>query len=149
MIRNSLRKQIAVAAGFLALSFAPGISHAQSGSQPPAQDQSQAAPAAPQQHEGRMHGAMKGLNLTDDQKAEMKKIHESTKSQLDGVKKDESLTADQKEMKIHQLRHSARMQMVKLLTPEQQQQMRANVRALRASRREKHQRQQPQAQPQG
>jgi len=149
MIRNSITKQIAVAAALLALSFAPGISRAQSGSQPPAQDQSQAAPAAPQQHEGRMHGAMKGLNLTDDQKAEMKKIHESTRAQLDGVKKDDSLTADQKEAKIHQLRHGARMQMVKLLTPEQQQQMRSNVRALRASRRQKQQQQPPQAQPQG
>lgn len=96
-----------------------------------------------------MHGAMKGLNLTDDQKAEMKKIHESTKAQLDAVNKDESLTADQKKAKVHQLRHVARTQMVKLLTPEQQQQMRANVRGLRASRREKQQQQPPQAQPQG
>jgi Spy/CpxP family protein refolding chaperone len=149
MIRNSITKQIAVAAGFLAISLAPGISRAQSSSQPPAKDQSQSAPAAPAQREGRMHGAMKGLNLTDDQKAEMKKIHESTKAQLDAVNKDESLTADQKEAKIHQLRHGARLQMVKLLTPEQRQQMRANVRALRASRREKQQQQQPQAQPQG
>ena len=148
MIRNSITKQIAVAAGFLALTFAPGISRAQSGSQPPSQVQSQAAPAAPKQHEGRMHGAMQGLNLTDDQKAAMKKIHESTKAQLEAVNKDESLTADQKEAKTHQLRHGARMQMVKLLTPEQRQQMRANVRALRASRREQQQ-QPPQAQPQG
>ena len=148
MSRNSVTKQIAVAAGFLALTFAAGITRAQSGSQPPAQDQSQAVPAAPAQHEGRMHGAMQGLNLTDDQKAAMKKIHESTKAQLDAVNKDESLAADQKAAKIHQLRHSARMQMVKLLTPEQRQQMRANVRALRASRREQQQ-QPPQAQPQG
>jgi Spy/CpxP family protein refolding chaperone len=41
------------------------------------------------------------------------------------------------------------MQMVKLLTPEQRQQMKANVRALRASRREKQQQQPPQTQPQG
>jgi Spy/CpxP family protein refolding chaperone len=149
MIRNSITKQIAVAAGFLALTFAPGISRAQSGSQPPAQDQSQAAPAAPAQHEGRMHGAMQGLNLTDDQKEAMKKIHESTKAQLDAVNKDESLTADQKEAKIHQMRRGARMQMVKLLTPEQRQQMKANVRALRASRREKQQQQPPQTLPQG
>jgi Spy/CpxP family protein refolding chaperone len=148
MTRNNITKQIAIAAGFLALSFAPGISRAQSSSQPPAQDQSQAASAAPAQHEGRMHGAMKGLNLTDDQKAGMKKIHESTKAQLDAVNKDESLTAEQKEAKIHQLRHGARLQMAKLLTPEQRQQMEANVRALRASRREKQQ-QPPQAQPQG
>jgi Spy/CpxP family protein refolding chaperone len=149
MIRNSITKQIAVAAGLLALTFAPGISRAQSGSQPPAQDQSQAAPAAPTQHEGRMHGAMQGLNLTDDQKAAMKKIHESTKAQLEAVNKDESLTADQKEAKTHQLRHGARMQMVKLLTPEQRQQMKANVRALSASRREQQQQQPPQTQPQG
>src|SRR5580704_10541814 len=149
MIRNSVTKQIAVAAGFLALTFAPGISRAQSGSEPPAQDQSQAAPARPTQHEGRKHGAMQGLNLTEDQKAAMKKIHESTKAQLDAVNKDESLAADQKETKIHQLRHGARTQMVKLLTPEQQRQMRANVRALRASRREKQQQQPSQAQPQG
>ena len=42
---------------------------------------------------------MKGLNLTDDQKAAMKKIHESTKAQLEAVNKDESLTAEQKEAK--------------------------------------------------
>src|SRR5271163_4759147 len=148
MISKSLTKQIAVAAGFLALTFAPGISRAQSGSQPPAQDQSQAAPAVPAQQEGRKHGVMQGLNLTDDQKAAMKTIHESTKAKLDAVKKDESLTADQKEAKVHQLRRGARMQMVKLLTPEQRQQMRANVRALRASRREQQQ-QPPQATPQG
>jgi len=149
MIRNSITKQIAVAAGFLALTFAPGISRAQSSSQPPAQDQSQAAPAAPAQQEGRMHGAMKGLNLTDDQKAQMKTIHESTKAQFDAVNKDESLTADQKEAKIHQLRHSAQAQMMKLLTPDQREQMKANVRAQRAAHREKQQQQPPQAQPQG
>jgi Spy/CpxP family protein refolding chaperone len=148
MIRNNVTKQIAVAAGFLALTFAPGISRAQSSSQATAQDQSQAAPAAPAQREGRMHGAMKGLNLTDDQKAAMKNIHESTKAQLDAVNKDESLSADQKTAKIHELRHGARLQMVKLLTPEQREQMKANVRALRASRREKQQ-QPPQATPQG
>lgn len=146
MIRISITKQIAVAAGFLALTFAPGISRAQDSAQPPAQDQSQTAPA---KHEGRMHGAMKGLNLTDDQRAEMKKIHESTKSQVDALKQDESLTADQKEAKIHQLRHSARMQMVKLLTPEQREQMRANVHASRASRRERQKQEPPQTQPQG
>jgi Spy/CpxP family protein refolding chaperone len=148
MISKNATKQLAIAAGFLALTFAPGISRAQSSSQPPAQDQSQAAPAAPAQQEGRRHGVMQGLNLTDDQKAAMKTIHESTKAKLDAVKKDESLTADQKEAKVHQLRRGARMQMVKLLTPEQRQQMRANVRALRASRREQQQRP-PQATPQG
>src|SRR5580658_1403468 len=100
MISKNITKQLAVAAGFLALTFVPGISRAQSSSQPPAQDQSQAAPVAPAQQEGRMHGAMKGLNLTDDQKAQFKKIHESTKARLDAVNNDQSLSADQKQAKI-------------------------------------------------
>ena len=96
-----------------------------------------------------MHGAMQGLNLTEDQKEAMKKIHVSTKEQLEAVNKDESLTADQKEAKIHELKHGARRQMEKILTPEQRQQMRANMRSMRAARREQKQQQPPQAQPQG
>ncbi|MGB7282998.1 MAG: hypothetical protein WBE13_12115 [Candidatus Acidiferrum sp.] len=148
MIRTSITKQIAVAAGFLALTFAPGIILAQDTAQPPAQDQSQAAPAAPAQQTAKRHGVMQGLNLTEDQKAAMKKIHESTKSQVEAVKQDQSLSADQQSAKIHELRHSARLQEVKLLTPEQRQQLRANARALRAARREQQQ-QPPQGQPQG
>ena len=154
MNSNSLRKQIAIAAGFVALSFLPGIGRAQENSQSQAQtpDKTQTAPTTPaapaQQAKGR-HGLMAGLNLTDDQKTAIKKIHESTKEQVEAVNKDESLSADQKQAKIHQLRHGARMQFVKLLTPEQRQQMRANARALRAARQEQKQPPQPTAQPQG
>jgi Spy/CpxP family protein refolding chaperone len=150
MFSNKIGKQVAIAAGFLALSFAPGMTRAQSASQPTAQDQTtqtQPAPAAPAK-EDKKHGVMAGLNLTDDQKAQMKQIRESTKSQLAAVQQDQSLTADQQRTKIHELRHNERLQMVKLLTPEQRQQMKANVRAMRAARREKQQ-QAPQAQPQG
>jgi Spy/CpxP family protein refolding chaperone len=148
MNRTSIAKQIVVAAGLLALTFAPGISRAQDTAQPPAQDQTQTAPTAPAQQTAKRHGAMQGLNLTEDQKTAMKKIHESTKAKVEALQKDESLTADQKEAQIHQLRRSARVEMVKLLTPEQRQQMRANVRAMRAARREQQQ-QPPAAQPQG
>lgn len=149
MIQNKVAKQVVLAAGFVALTLAPGITRAQSTAPTQSQDQSQAAPPAPQKHSGK-HGAMAGLNLTDDQKAQMKKIRESTKSQVDAVKNDSSLTADQQQAKIHEARRSGRMQMVKLLTPEQRQQMKANIRELRAARREKQQQQQqPQTQPQG
>lgn len=147
MNSSKVTKQIALAAGFLALTFAPGTVRAQSSSQAQAQDSSQATSVTQAPHTGK-RGAMAGLNLTDDQKNEMKTIHETTKSQMDAVKKDESLTFDQKEAKIHELRHGARVQMAKLLTPDQRQQMKANMRAMRAERREKRQ-QQPQAQPQG
>jgi Spy/CpxP family protein refolding chaperone len=151
MISNKLTKQLAVAAGFLALTLAPAITRAQDNSQQqqqqqsPAQSQTQTAP----QQQTRRHGAMQNLNLTDDQKAQFKKIHETTKSQVAAVKNDTSLTADQQQAKIHELRHGARMQMVKLLTPDQRAQMKANIRELRAARREKQQQPTPQAQPQG
>ncbi|MGC2529022.1 MAG: hypothetical protein WA639_14835 [Candidatus Acidiferrum sp.] len=148
MNRNSITKQVMVAAGFVALTFAPGISRAQDTAQPPAQDQSQAAPAAPAQQTAKRHGAMQGLNLTEDQQTAMNKIHESTKAKVEALKQDESLTADQKAAQIHQLRRNARVEMAKLLTPEQRQQMRANVRAMRAARREQQQ-PPPAAQPQG
>lgn len=146
MKRNSITNQIAVAAGLLALSMAPGIIRAQDSAQPPAQEQSQTVPTTRAAREGRMHGAMQGLNLTDDQKTAIRKIRESTKSQVEAIKQNESLTADQKEAKIHQVRRGERMETVKLLTPEQREQMRANMRTRRAARRE--QQRQPQTPPQ-
>lgn len=149
MNRNSIVKHMAVVAGFLALTFTAAMSRAQNSQQPPEQDKTQTAPPTQKQQEGRKHGAMAGLNLTADQRTEFKKIHEATKTQMEVVGKDETLTADQKAAKIHQLRHSARLQMVKLLTPEQRHQMRANIREMRASRKEQQQQQTPPAQPQG
>jgi Spy/CpxP family protein refolding chaperone len=142
-------KQVAVAAGFLALIPAPGIGRAQSISQAPAsQDQSQAAPAAPAQQGPHKHGEMAGLNLTDDQKAQMKQIHQTTKSQVETVNNDSTLSADQKKAKIQGIRHDARKQMVSLLTPEQRQQMRENAKARHAARRQQQQQQPQQTQPQ-
>jgi Spy/CpxP family protein refolding chaperone len=148
MISKNLTKQLAIAAGFLALTFAPAITQAQSNAQQQSQEQGQAqtVPATPQK-QARRQALMQNLNLTDDQKAQFKKIHETTKSQVEAVKNDSSLTFDQKTAKIRELRHSARLQMTKLLTPDQRAQMKANARELRAAR---HQQQQaPQAQPQG
>jgi len=150
MISNKLTKQLATAAAFVALTCAPVITRAQDNSQQqqsPAQTQTQTAPTT-RQH-ARREQLMQNLNLTADQKAQLKTIHETTKSQMDAVKNDSSLSFDQKTAKIRELRHTARMQMVKLLTPDQRVQMKANARELRAARREKQQQPAPQAQPQG
>jgi Spy/CpxP family protein refolding chaperone len=122
MSRNNITKQLAVAAGILALSLTPGLSRAQSGSQAAPPDQSQAAPT---ESEGHKHGQMSRLNLTDDQKTQMKEIHKTAKSQVEAVNRDTSLSADQKQAKIHQIRRGARVEMVKMLTPEQREQMKA------------------------
>ena len=64
------------------------------------------------------------LNLTDDQKAQMKKIHEGAKSQIEAINNDSSLTADQKQAKIQAVRKDSHKQVEAMLTPEQRKTMR-------------------------
>jgi periplasmic protein CpxP/Spy len=63
------------------------------------------------------------LNLTDDQKAQMKQIHENAKSQIDAVNSDSSLSTGQKQAKIGQIHRETRKQVEAILTPEQRQTM--------------------------
>src|SRR5262249_61840822 len=64
------------------------------------------------------------LNLTDDQKAQMKKIREDAKTQIDAVSSDASLSADQKQAKIKQIHRDSHKQVMAMLTPEQRKVMR-------------------------
>ena len=109
-------------------SAALGQSGTQEQSTPPAASQ-----PAPRVHE---HGGDRfaGLNLTDDQKAQIKKIHEDTKAKADAVKADSSLSDTDKQAKIKALHRSAMKQARELLTPEQRQQLNANMRERRAQR---------------
>lgn len=134
------------------MSLSAQAQDAQSSQQSATQQEQQASPqtAAPDQG-AKMHGRamFANLNLTDDQKAQLKKIHENTKSQIEAVQNDSSLTADQKQAKMHQLRRDARKQTSQVLTPDQRKQLRAEMREHRAARRQNQEPSQPQAQPQG
>jgi periplasmic protein CpxP/Spy len=142
---NRVVKNFAILAGLLVMGLVPGLGRAQSNAPTTSQDQTQGTQTAPTPQQGRKHGGMEGLNLTDDQKTQMKQIHESAKSQMDAVNNDSTLSADQKQAKMRQIHRSARVQMVKLLTPEQRQEMKANARARRAAR-QQNQQNAPQAQ---
>lgn len=84
--------------------------------------QTEAAPEqAPADAPKHMHHPK--LNLTDDQKAQVKKIHESAKSQMEAVRNDSSLSAEQKDAKSREIRRSARKEMSGVLTPEQREVM--------------------------
>lgn len=63
---------------------------------------------------------MADLNLTADQKAQMKSLHENMKQQRDAIKNDASLTADQKKDKMKELHKSQQEKMNSILTPDQQ-----------------------------
>ena len=60
------------------------------------------------------------LNLTPEQKADLKSIRENERQQAQAIKNDSSLTADQKKAKFKELRKSSREQMMAKLTPDQQ-----------------------------
>jgi protein CpxP len=93
-------------------SVAPGRTRAQVAT--PDAGQEQAAPNSAKRP---------NLNLTDDQKTQMKRIHEDAKSQMDAVNNDSSLSADQKQTKIKQIRRESHKQVQAMLTPEQRKMM--------------------------
>ena len=60
------------------------------------------------------------LNLTDQQKADLKSIRENQRQQAQAIKNDTSLTPEQKKAKFKELRKSSHEQMMAKLTPDQQ-----------------------------
>ena len=72
------------------------------------------------------------LNLTADQQAKIKPIFASEHSQMRALKKDTSLTAQQRREKMKEIRQTADSQIKQVLTADQQtkwQQLRAEKRA--------------------
>ena len=130
-IRN-FTKTVLTVAGLLALgTFAPR-SFAQA-----AQEQQGNPPAATQPAPG-MHkhgeGMFAFLNLTDDQKAQIKKIHEDAKAKADAVKADTALTDADKKAKFRAIRKSAMADSKKVLTAEQQAQLEQKMKERRAAK---------------
>jgi protein CpxP len=88
----------------------------------------QNAPESANAEKSERHEAMKALNLTDDQKKQIKQFHQDAKTQAAAIKKDQTLSADQKKAKLQELHQSTQDKVASILTPEQKQkweQMRA------------------------
>jgi periplasmic protein CpxP/Spy len=130
--KSLINSVLGVGAFLLVGTFAP-TTFAQSGTQdqvtpPPAA--SQQAPSAHQPGEG--HFAR--LNLTEDQKAQIKKIHETAKAKADAVMANTSLSDADKPAKVKHIHHVAMRQALRVLTPEQREQLKANRSVRRAER---------------
>jgi len=95
---NRISKQLPITASFILLSVFPAISYAQNNAPDSAQGQ------AMHEKHGDHNAMLANLNLTDDQKTQIKQIHEGMRSKAEVVKNDSSLSADQKEAKIRDLR---------------------------------------------
>jgi len=63
------------------------------------------------------------LNLTAEQKSQLKPIFESTRQEMKALRGDTSLTPEQKREKMQQIRQNQMTQLKSILTPEQQQQL--------------------------
>ena len=121
-----VRNGLLFVAGVLAAYGSPMLARAAGRGQEAGQ--TQAAPA-PQNESSKPD-----LNLTDDQKAQMKKIHQEAKAQIEAVNNDSSLSTDQKQAKTHAIRRDSHKQVEAMLTPEQRQKMRAWHRAHRGEK---------------
>jgi len=86
--------------------------------------QDQSSPPAAQGSGMHGHGdPFAGLNLTDDQKAQIKKIHMDAKAKAESVMADSSLSEADKQAKVKEIHHNAMMEANKVLTPDQREQL--------------------------
>lgn len=74
------------------------------------------------------------LYLTDDQKARIKAIRADADQQIQAAEKDSTLTAEQKERRVKQIRKATRAQVFAVLTPDQQKTWSAEQREKREAR---------------
>jgi len=84
---------------------------------------------------GRNGKMMNELNLSQDQKTQIKSLHQENKQQRDAIKNDASLTPDQKKQKMKELHQSQSEKMNSILTPDQQ----AKRKQMMAERKQNHQ----------
>ena len=129
--KTLVRSILGVTGLLLAGTFAP-TTFAQGGTQeqnaPPAA--SEPAPAAHEHRKDRFAG----LNLTEDQKAQIKKIREDARVKADAVNVDASLSEADKKAKMKTIRQEARKQTQEVLTPEQREQLKAKMKGRHAQR---------------
>lgn len=76
-----------------------------------------------------------GLHYTDDQKAQIRKIREDFKARMDAVAKSDKLSPEQKGAMLQGYAHMERGEVYKVLSPDQQMEVRKRTLARRAEAR--------------
>ena len=132
MKTKSLINSVLGVGAFLLVAASAPTTFAQSGTP------DQATPPAASQPTARAHEHGKspfaGLNLSDEQKTQIKKIHEEARAKREKVMADSSLSDTARQEKAKEIRHAAMEQSRGVLTPEQREQLKANRSARRAER---------------
>jgi Spy/CpxP family protein refolding chaperone len=120
-----------VGAFLLVGAFAPAT-FAQSGTQDQAAPPAASQPAARAREHGK--NPFEGLNLSNDQKTQIKKIHGEARAKREKMMADSSLSDAAKREKSKEIRRAAMAQARGVLTPEQREQLKANRAERRAER---------------
>jgi periplasmic protein CpxP/Spy len=127
-MEKTMKKNILLFTCFLCLTFAGLQARAQN---PADQAASQASSAASQtgnamgdtetkaKVQAKLEKLSSELNLTDDQKTQIKPILQGEYKELKGVNGDSSLSDDQKKSKMAEVHESSKSQISAILTPEQ------------------------------
>ncbi len=66
---------------------------------------------------------MNGLNLTKQQMSQLKEVRRNIKQQKDAINNDQSLSDEQKQSKLKDLRKEQQEKLKSILTPEQMQEL--------------------------
>jgi hypothetical protein len=141
MDENRIAKRVAVAVAFLFLGATPGLTRQQGA---PSGSPSQSAAPAPVEtaphaatprvrpkREATPEDDFVGLTYTDEQKAKIYKIDETAKMRADAIKRDEKLNPDQKQAMLDGYRRMKINEIFRVLTPEQQAEVRKKAVARR------------------
>jgi len=141
MKTKRINKQVTVAAGFLFLWWAPGLACAQDSAPGSAPPPSLASPEA-RVKKGPLDD-FAGLTYTDEQRAKIDQIRQTTRQRMDLVRKDEKLTPEAKQAMLEGYQRLEIGQLFEVLTPEQQAEVRKKAQARRAAEQQKKQNRPP------
>ena len=131
--RTRVGKRTLVVSGFLLLLVAPGLVGSQSNSSEAPATPRPASPAAPPKGDARSNDDFAGLTLTDDQKAKIAQIRQNAKLRREAVAQNEKLSQGQKEVTLEGLQRIESSEIFRLLTPDQQAEVRKRMMARRAA----------------
>jgi len=127
MNKNRFAESVAVAVGLVVLSAAPGFARAQNAQPVQVSAPNAALSGAQPRSVSTLEDDFAGLTYTDEQKAEIEKIRKASAAQKQVIAKDVDLTADQKDAMITGYTRLEYGRIFKVLTPDQQRQVRDKI----------------------
>jgi Spy/CpxP family protein refolding chaperone len=133
MNKNRFAKAVAVAVGFSFLIAARGMVRADSTRSAATRTPNAVSQSAQPRRNTSPQDDFAGLNYTDEQKAQIEKIHQDLLLRKGVIVKDDKLSPEQKDAMLVGYARMEYGQIFKVLTPEQQKQVRQRISARRAA----------------